>query len=398
VTARVNPDISGSSWSDMDPNVAFGAFIYEKEQTGTTDNPARELDLFNMATDQIARIALLWRGDRDARAKVTAASNNRMRPLFEALAAVNIAAEPAVYSDEIVDEVRDQLLRLDGVLVWVDPISEGHDRSKLDPMLREVAANGVWVSAHPDVILKMGTKEVLFRTRHLGWGTETFLYRTLDELKAELPLRLASGPRVLKQNRGNGGIGTWKVEVAAGGTSKVGPDTTVRALHARRGSVEEDLRLGDFIKRCEEYFVRDGCMIDQPFQPRLQDGMIRCYMVRDEVAGFGHQLIKALMPSPPGTEPAQPGPRIMYDASEPVFQPLRRNMESEWTPAMMHLLDINRASLPVLWDADFLYGPKTESGEDTYVLCEINVSAVFPFPEQAIAKIAQASAKGLLSA
>jgi len=71
-------------------------------------------------------------------------------------------------------------------------------------------------------------------------------------------------------------------------------------------------------------------MIDQPFQPRLPDGMIRCYMVRDEVVGFGHQLIKALMPSPPGTEPEQPDPRIMYASSEPAFQALRRKMESDW--------------------------------------------------------------------
>ena len=350
-----------------------------------------------MAPDQIGRIALLWQGDRDARAKATT-RNNRLSSLFEALASVNVAAEPAVYSDEIVDEIRDQLLRLDGVLVWVDPISDGQDRSNLDPMLREVAAKGVWVSAHPDVILKMGTKEVLFRTRHLGWGTQTYLYRAVDELRTELPLRLASGPRVLKQNRGNGGIGTWKVDLPAHGTSTVAPDTIVRVLHARRGSVEEDLCLGDFLSRCEQYFAGAGCMIDQPFQPRLSDGMIRCYMVRDEVAGFGHQLIKALMPSPPGTEPAQPGPRIMYDASEPAFQALRRKMESEWTPPMTRLLDIDRASLPIIWDADFLYGPKTESGEDTYVLCEINVSAVFPFPEQAIAKIAKAAATFMLSA
>jgi hypothetical protein len=350
-----------------------------------------------MTSNQIERIALLWRGDRDARAKSTA-ENNRLRPLFEALASLNVFAEPAVFSDEIVDEVRDQLLRLDGVLVWVDPISDGHDRSKLDPMLREVAAKGVWVSAHPDVILKMGTKEVLFRTRHLGWGTDTYLYRSLDEFRGELPLRLAPGPRVLKQNRGNGGIGTWKVELAAHDTSKVGLDTIVRVLHARRGSVEEDLRLGDFMSRCEQYFALDGRMIDQPFQPRLQDGMIRCYMVRDEVAGFGHQLIKALMPSPPGTEPAQPGPRIMYGADEPAFQALRQKMEADWTPAMLRLLDIDRASLPVIWDADFLYGPKTESGEDTYVLCEINVSAVFPFPEQVTAKIAQAVATCMLFA
>jgi len=32
--------------------------------------------------------------------------------------------------------------------------------------------------------------------------------------------------------------------------------------------------------------------------------------------------------------------------------------------------------LPIIWDADFLYGPKTPSGDDSYVLCEINVSAV----------------------
>src|ERR1019366_4644593 len=121
-----------------------------------------------MGTDQVCRIALLWRGDRDARAKATA-TNNRLSPLFEALSGFNVAAEPAVYSNEIMEEVRDQLLRLDGVLVWVDPISDGHDRSRLDPMLREVAAEGVWVSAHPDVIFQMGTKEGLFSTRHLGW-------------------------------------------------------------------------------------------------------------------------------------------------------------------------------------------------------------------------------------
>ena len=73
-------------------------------------------------------------------------------------------------------------------------------------------------------------------------------------------------------------------------------------------------------------------------------------------------------------------------------------MESDWAPAMMHLLDSDRAVLPVIWDADFLYGPKKESNEDTYVLCEINVSAVFPFPDQATARIAQAVATCLPSA
>ena len=50
---------------------------------------------------------------------------------------------------------------------------EGRTRVVLDQMLRDVAARGPWVSAHPDVILKMGVKEVLHRTKHLGWGTDT---------------------------------------------------------------------------------------------------------------------------------------------------------------------------------------------------------------------------------
>jgi len=58
-------------------------------------------------------------------------------------------------------------------------------------------------------------------------------------------------------------------------------------------------------------------------------------------------------------------------------------------------LDIDRADLPVIWDADFLYGPKTPDGEDTYVLCEINASAVLPIPDEAPAEIARCVARRL---
>ncbi|MHB8671255.1 MAG: hypothetical protein ACYDAD_12000 [Acidimicrobiales bacterium] len=84
------------------------------------------------------------------------------------------------------------------------PVSGDRDRSRLDPLLRDVAEAGVWVSAHPDVILAMGTKEVLFRTRAIGWSADTHLCRSAEELAAALPGRLSSGPRVLKPERGNG--------------------------------------------------------------------------------------------------------------------------------------------------------------------------------------------------
>jgi hypothetical protein len=141
----------------------------------------------------------------------------------------------------------------------------------------------------------------------------------------------------------------------------------------------------------EAYLTRDGCIVDQRFQSRLPDGMIRCHMGADKVVRFGHQFIKALLPSPPegpDSDATQPGPRIMHAASAESFQALRASMEHELTP-QMNVLDIDRESLPVIWDADFLYGPRSESGEDTYVLCEINVSSVFAIPDQAPAAIAR---------
>ncbi len=341
----------------------------------------------------VFRIALMWNGDREARRDATPAGS-RLAGMFDAFAALGVHAEPAVYADEMADEVRTQLLGLDGVLVWVDPLVSGRNRRVLDALLRDVAAHGVWVSTHPDVILKMGVKEVLYRTKHLGWGTDTHLYRDAASLHGEFHSRLqAAGPRVLKQNRGNGGQGVWKVEAL--------DEATVRVLHAQRGSEPEELPLADFLHRCEVYFADGGCIIDQTFQPRLTDGMIRCYMAGDKVAGFGHQLIKALIPPPPegpGSPQAQPGPRIMHPPDAPQFQTLRAKMEAEWTPGMIRTLELHSRSLPVLWDADFLYGPRITSGEDSYVLCEINVSSVSPFPPQAPAQVAKLTLSRLQAA
>jgi hypothetical protein len=351
-----------------------------------------------MADRKPYRIAILWRGDREARRAATP-QNNRFCRVFEELAGVGIYAEPAVYDEDMEDEVRRQLLAVDGVLVWVDPIQQGKSRTELDALLRDVAAHGPWVSAHPDVILKMGVKEVLYRTRDLGWGTDTELYRTSAEFAAAFPSRLqVAGPRVVKRNRGNGGFGVWKVELVSAPANEA---RLVRVLEGRRGSLPEELPLTEFMARCEPYFSADGSIVDPPYQPRLPDGMIRCYMGADKVVGFGHQFIKALIPPPPegpDSPAAQPGPRIMHGADAEPFQVLRAKMETEWTPQMMEILDIDKGSLPIIWDADFLYGPRTQSGEDSYVLCEINVSSVFAIPDQAPAAIARLASTKLRSA
>jgi hypothetical protein len=333
------------------------------------------------------KVALLWRGDPE-RVETPTPQNNRLYPLFQAFADLNIAAEPFAYNDHATDQVRARLLQVDGVLVWVDPVTDQGDRSKLDSMLKDLVDGDVWVSAHPDVIQKIGTKEALFRTKDFNWGTDIRLYATELQFREEFPTHLrANGPRVVKQRRGNGGIGTWKIEIA-----RQDSDPIVRVQEARRGSTEEELRLSEFMHRCEKYFSNSGCIIDQPFEPRIAEGMIRCYLVHDKVAGFSTQ-----MPRAPG-EFAMAREKTMYAEHEPRFASLRAKVELDWVPKLQRRFGISANSLPVIWDADFMYGLKDADGQDTYVLGEINVSAVFPFPSSAIAKIVLAASRRLADA
>lgn len=350
------------------------------------------------------RLAIVYPGDRETRRHATL-ENNRFAALFRAFADRGIPAEPAVYHDDFRDEVRDQLLRVDGALVWVNPIEGGRDRSRLDALLRELAAAGVFVSTHPDIILQLGTKEVLYQTRNLGWGCDTHRVDSLAQLRRELPARLAGGEaRVLKQYRGNGGNGVWKVQRSrepAAGDGAADPGLKLRVRHALRGCVEEEITLEAFLACCEPYFAGAGRMIDQAYQERLPEGMIRCYLVHDRVAGFGHQAINALFPAPPGAPPdvaPPPGPRLYHPPTRPEFQAIKRQLETEWVPAAQRLLEIETERLPILWDCDFLLGPRNARGEDTHVLCEINVSSVAPYPESAVPYIVDATVQRVQAA
>ena len=152
------------------------------------------------------------------------------------------------------------------------------------------------------------------------------------------------------------------------------------------------MSLAAFISQCEPYFSRGHGMIDQIYQRRLPDGMVRCYLVRDRVAGFGEQLVNALYPAEPGTAAGsapQPGPRLYYPPTRTDFQPLKVKLEQQWLGQLCEIVGVDKAQLPILWDADFLYGEKDASEADTYVLCEINVSSVYPFPDDVLGPLAE---------
>src|SRR6185436_12440842 len=65
-----------------------------------------------------------------------------------------------IYNDEKADQLSKDLLQFDAVLVWVNPVEQGNNRKRLDALLIQLSKDGCFVSAHPEVILKIGTKDV----------------------------------------------------------------------------------------------------------------------------------------------------------------------------------------------------------------------------------------------
>jgi hypothetical protein len=183
-------------------------------------------------------VAIVFPADVERREK-TRLEDSRFARTAAALAEKGISVEGAPYVAGDGEALHKQLARVDGVLVWINPIVDGRNRTDLNKVLADVAVSGVFVSAHPDVIAKMGTKDILFRTRTMGWGCDTRHYPTLAAMQRELPESLATGEaRVVKRVRGHSGDGVWKVELAdqatSGLPSVVSSHADVRVRHAKR--------------------------------------------------------------------------------------------------------------------------------------------------------------------
>jgi hypothetical protein len=225
-------------------------------------------------------------------------------------------------------------------------------------------------------------------TRDLPFGSEVARIDSLEQLDRELPARLRRGARVLKQHRGHSGIGVWRVELV----DPASEDLRVRLRHAERGSEEQCVEWPQLRRTMAPYLepANGGHLIDQAWQPRLAEGMVRAYLVEDRVAGFGHQAVNALYPVPPGQPAIPPGPRLYCGPETEAFQPLRRRLESGWIELLRERVGLARDRLPMLWDCDFMLGDAAPDGADRHVLCEVNVSSASPFPPSAVAPLVRA--------
>jgi hypothetical protein len=323
-------------------------------------------------------IAILVFGD--AGSGRNALTEEKYKDLATAFTAGGFHVESVLYSDEVAGRLSSELTEFDAVLAWVNPIEQGKDRRKLDSLLLEVSKKGCLVSAHPEIILKIGTKDVLYTTREMDWGGDTKLYADYDEFVALFHGSLKeSGKRVLKQYRGNGGNGVFKIIYHSPGV--------ITMVHAITGNEEITLSVNDFNNEFKSFFSNNGMLIDQEWNGNTINGMIRCYLAGSKVAGFGYQETNALYElNNQATETYfPPGRRYYFTENCGLFNDLKVIMEKNWVPQLLEKLSVSQNMLPVIWDADFFINePNSIHTERKYSLCEINVSSVSPFPPSAI--------------
>jgi hypothetical protein len=309
-----------------------------------------------------------------------AASEDKYRLLVEKMRERGWDVRTLTYHGTRREAVRREAEECDAVLTWINPAEPQLDRAALDAFLRELASDGIFVSAHPDVILKIGTKDVLAATQAVSWSVDAISHPSLVEFRHHFPATVGrSGSRVLKQYRGHSGQGVWKVSARSPAMFEVRP--------AAGGEPPRELDLDGLCAFFDErVFARGSHLVDQAWVSTMDRGMVRAYLCGARVAGFGFQEIVALHPSEPAADftRRQPSRRHYYTEDCFLFRGLRERLEKEWIPALQTATSVSAESLPLLWDADFFF---SDAPGSEFLLCEINASCVSPFPESAITPI-----------
>jgi hypothetical protein len=287
--------------------------------------------------------------------------------------------DSVIYHDSIAGKLAKELTRYKAILVWVNPLEQGRDRKILDALLGELAGKGCFISAHPDTILKIGTKEILYRVKETEFGGDIKLYRSFEDFKKKFFLsKELTGIRILKPYRGNGGNGVFKIDASNYKNNRIG------VTHAKNGDEERVVTIDDFFTEFESSFATNDMLIDQEWNQNITNGMVRCYLTGTKVTGFGYQEVNALYPK------KLPSPRYYFSEDCGLFRDLKNIMENNWVSRLQEIAGVKNEMLPVIWDADFFINrANTENTGKKYSLCEINTSCVSPFPESSIPYIVE---------
>jgi len=294
-------------------------------------------------------------------------------PMVDALKQRGYDAEVIFFDVDKRDEIFEYVNA--NALAYVSRINPGnlqHEAEYFD-MLRQLCDEGVVGMSHPDAMINYGSKDVLVKLKSTTIAPDdTYAYYTVDDFWKQFPYSLATGERVLKQNRGSTGEGIWRVQLvdeAPTADEPVPLTARVKCTEASDNHVEYH-ELGKFMTFCEQYIVGDnGMLVDMKFLPRIKEGEIRLFMLR-------HKPVHVVHKKPADAEDAFSatlfsGAQYRYESPE-NWKELVDNFLSQ-LPQITELL--GNYDLPLIWTADFILDTD-ENGHDTYMLGEMNCSCV----------------------
>lgn len=296
------------------------------------------------------------------------------KAIIESLRKRNWPAEIIFYDDKDRGEIYRYIIGNAGA--YISRVNPGNlkDETGYHQMLRELVQNGVQGLPHPDAMVNYGAKNAVEKLKGTSLvPDDVYSYYDFETFKENLPKTLATGTRVLKQNRGSTGEGIWRVEVVESGLSDNAPitgDSKLKCTEARDNHVEL-MSLAEFTDFCVKYLEgENGMILDMPYLPRIVEGEIRVFMLRRTPVNIVHKK-----------------PAAGADAfSATLFSGAKYTYETpdRW-PELMKIINSSLDSMitklggyeiPLIWTADFILDTDKQTGKDKYVLGEINASCV----------------------
>ena len=239
--------------------------------------------------------------------------------------------------------------------------------------LKALSNSGVEVHTHPDVMINLDFKDILYKLEGTPLGdADTYFYHTYTDFVSKFPANLEKyGIRVLKTNYGSTGEGVYLVSKKDDGSI-----FTVEAVNNQKYYYDD---INEFLHKFEENFEEDdenaayfqgkagfvGCR----YLERIAEGEIRVLLVNNKAISVVHKK-------------PQEG-----EFSATLFSGAQYKYESPEDPKWEAVMQITNDGLqnikpflagqnyPLLWTMDYILD-YNEDGSDKYVLSEINCSCV----------------------
>ena len=300
-------------------------------------------------------------------------------PIVDAIKAAGWHAEVVFYRPEWSEKLFEYVTEhFDAYISRVNPGNIPGGEKGYFELLTKLADAGLVGMSTPAEMMAYGAKDALVKLNQTDLvPADTAAYYDVASFHDTFPTSLSYGERVLKQNRGSTGSGIWRVRLADESLAEsVEPgtalplDTKLKCTEAVDNHTEER-ELGEFMDFCDQYIIGDnGMLVDMRFMPRITEGEIRILLVGPHPVFVVHK------------KPAAGGDAFsatLFSGATYTYQ-----KPEEW----QELVDMFAAArpviaeklggdnIPLIWTADFMLADDDETGQDTYVLGEINCSCV----------------------